>query len=50
MSDVCNGLPHWAHPIIFASLFVWEFYMGKRVHGSTIGFIIDILKGKQNGR
>jgi hypothetical protein len=44
MSNICLSLPWWMHPIIWLAIFAWEFYLGKKNCGSTIGLFVIIAK------
>ena len=50
LKDICEGLPSWAHYVIWILCFVWEYWLGKTKivkASSTIELILNVFK-KEN--
>lgn len=50
LKSVCEGLPDWAHYLVFICLFMWEYWLGKTSKlkaSSTIGLIVGLIKPKE---
>lgn len=51
MKEICEGLPDWAHYLVFIALFGWEFWLGKTKlikAGSTIELVANVFKKEKN--
>lgn len=51
IKEVCEGLPVWAHYLIFIALFLWEFWLGKTKlvkAGSSVELVMNVFKKEKN--
>ena len=51
LKDICEGLPGWAHYIVWVCLFLGGFWLGKTSKlkaGSTVELVFNLLKTSKN--